>query len=221
MPPPSGEQVSPRWWCLCIKLQAVTLQKSVSSNSLPWLSLISHAYCIFYVHGILWLGWRGFFSGRVYSQNMGRLYLESPHFRCCSVEVWLTMMSIKQNIEQWILNCLIPLNVKILDSWKYKATWENVIILVTRNNKCMNKWLFFNLNKVVCGCVWFVSRTINSSVLLFRVVCLCSETLFLVCVFFTVALLCDSPVIAVHTQTYFMLQALGTSHLKEWCECHL
>jgi hypothetical protein len=51
--------------------------------------------------------------------------------------------------------------------------------------------------------------------LLFRVVCLCSETLFLVCVFFAVALLCDSPVIAVHTQTCLMLQALGTSHLKE------
>jgi len=70
----------------------------------------------------------------------------------------------------------------------------------------------------VYTCVVFVELT-SVYLLLFWVVCLCSENVFLVCVFFTVAPPCDSPVIAVHTQTKFMLQALGTSHFKEQCEC--
>jgi hypothetical protein len=75
---------------------------------------------------------------------------------------------------------------------------------------------FLNLNKVVCVCVcgFLVELTIVY-LLLFRAVCLCSETLFLVCVFSIAALLCDSPLTAVHMHICFMLQELGTSHLKE------
>jgi hypothetical protein len=55
---------------------------------------------------------------------MGRLYLESPHFHCCSVEVGLTMSSIKQNIGT--VDSELPNTtecVKILDCWKYKGTY--------------------------------------------------------------------------------------------------
>lgn len=146
MPPPLGEQVSPKCWCLCIKLQAVTLNKSISSNSLPWLSLISHAYYIFYIHDILLLG-RGNSSVVERIHKIWADYIWEVHSSIVLYKYdlechWLSKEH-KLTSEQWILNCLITRCV-----WKFWTAgsivqhcniWENVIIFVTRNNKCMKQ----------------------------------------------------------------------------------
>lgn len=123
MPPPSGgagfsKMVVPVYQTTSCYTEEVHIVKLIAM-------IISDltCYCIFYIHGILWLGWRGFFSGRVYSQNMGRLYLESP-FPMLFCRNMTTMSSIKQNIGT--VDSELPNTtdcVKILDCWKYKATY--------------------------------------------------------------------------------------------------
>ena len=68
---------------------------------------------------------------------------------------------------------------------------------------------------LVCGFFFSVEQLTAVYLLFSELSAFAQKLCFLVCVLFIVALLCDSPVIAVHTQSCFMLQALGTSHLKE------